>query len=290
MMSKSITRTVLFASVLFLGSCGSGSGSLEADLSLALSPYQVLDLTTGTMTGRISVPDIQTNVAYRQNLMVFRLIPSGNTAVGTATGSLGAGIDPTAGQTSVSAFYCAVFEVTQGQWSFLSGGGSQPWASVVSVPAAPSLGSTSTDDELPAFAVSTDLLTVALASHNTGKAYRLEIPTGIQWERACRSGTSTSFFWGSNPNDRTTAANYAVVHETAQGLNGPQKVGERLPNAFGLFDTHGNVWEITNEGLTTTIRGGSWRDPLSLSRAAYGVGIDQFTRHALVGARLVLVP
>lgn len=290
MMPKPIARTVLLASVLLLGSCGSGSGNLEGDLSQALSPYQVLDLTTGTMTGRISVPDLQTNVAYRQNLMVFRMIPSGTTAVGTAVGSLGAGVDPTPAQVSVPAFYCAVFEVTQAQWNLMSGGGSPPWASVISVPATTSLGSTTTDDERPAFGVSTGLLIPVLALHNTSKSYRLEIPTGAQWERACRGGTTTAFFWGADPNDRTTAADYAVVHETAQGQSGPQQVGERLPNAFGLYDTHGNVWEITHEGLTTTIRGGSWRDPLSLSRAAHGVEIDPDTPHALVGARLVLVP
>lgn len=288
MTSKPLTWSLVLVSMLVLGSCGSGSGSLEDDLSQALAPYQVLDLTTGTMTGRISVPDLQANDAYRANLMVFRLIPSGNTVTGTATGALGAGVDAASGQASVSAFYCGVFEVTQGQWDLLSGGGS-PWTAVTTVPVA-SLGSTVTDAERPAYGVSKNLLAAALALHNTGKSYSLQIPTNRQWERACRAGTSTAFFWGSNPNDRTTAASYAVVHETAQGQSGPRPVGERLPNPFGLYDIHGNVWEITHEGLTTTIRGGSWRDPLSLSRSAHGVAIDRDTPHALVGARLVLIP
>lgn len=288
MSAKPFMWSLVLATALVLGSCGSGSGGLEEDLSQALAPYQVLDLTTGSMTGRITVPDLQTNDAYRGNLMVFRLIPSGSTVIGTATGALGAGVDPVAASASVPAFYCGVFEITQGQWDLLSAGGT-PWASVAAVPSM-SLGSMATDPERPAFGLSKTLLTDTLALHNTGKSYRLQIPTNNQWERACRAGTATAFFWGANANDRTTAANYAIVHETAQGQSGPRPVGERLPNAFGLFDTHGNVWEITHESLTTTIRGGSWRDPLSLSRSAYGVEIDRGTPHALVGARLVLVP
>lgn len=288
MTSNPMKWSLLLASMLVLGSCGSGSGGLEDDLSQALAPYQVLDLTTGTMTGRISVPDLQANDAYRTNLMVFRLIRSGSTALGSATGTLGFGVDAASSQASVPSFYCGVFEVTQGQWDLLSGGGT-PWTAVTTVPVA-SLGSTATDIERPAYGVSKDLLAAALAVHNAGKSYSLEIPTNRQWERACRAGTSTAFFWGANPNDRTTATSYAVVHETAQGQSGPRPVGERLPNPFGLYDTHGNVWEITHEGLSTTIRGGSWRDPLSLSRAAHSVAIDRDAPHALVGARLVLVP
>ena len=67
--------------------------------------------------------------------------------------------------------------------------------------------------------------------------YRL--PTNAEWEFACRSGSTTSRFFGENPNlirfygwDRVEAGGY------------PQRVGQLLPNAFGLFDMYGNVSEI----------------------------------------------
>ena len=58
----------------------------------------------------------------------------------------------------------------------------------------------------------------------------------------------------------------------------------REPNALGLFDTHGNLWELTSDGH---IRGGSWRDGVISARAANLVELGGQYEHALVGARLV---
>jgi len=284
---------VLWACMFGLASCGapgtgSGSGDLEVELSEALASYQVLNLTTGAMTGRLQIADLQTNDDYRANLMVFRLVPGGTATTGTATGQFGEQVDPTRSQAQIQPFYCGVFEVTQGQWQLLASGGT-PWTAVVSVPAG-EFGSTTTSAKYPAFGLSKDLLATTLASYNSGKTHDVALPTNAQWEHACRAGTATPFNWGSDPDSRSAALPYAVVRETAAGQKGPRQVGERLPNPFGLYDMHGNVWELVHEGLETTVRGGSWRDPLSLSRSAYGVTIDRATPHGLVGVRLVLIP
>lgn len=268
---------------------GSPSNTLQLDLSRALSPYQVLDLTTGQMSGFVELPDVQTNDAYRQNLMVFHLVPAGTTVVGTPTGALGAGVDASTGSIEVGGFYCGAFEVTQGQWATLAGTATRPWENVAVVPAG-ALGALTTSAKRPAYALTEDGVAAALATHNAGKSYRLGIPTDVQWERACRAGSATAFSWGGNPNDRTAALSYAVVAETTGTVLGTRQVGERTANAFGLFDMHGNVWEITHTGLSTSIRGGSWRDPLSLARSAHVVPFDRATAHGLVGVRLVLVP
>lgn len=285
---------VAFGACLFaLSSCGapgtgSGGGDLQVDLSEALAPYQVLDLTTGTMTGRLQVGDLQTNDNYRSNLMVFRLVPGGAATTGTVTGQFGEQVDPTRGQSQSQQFYCGVFEVTQGQWLLLAAGGT-PWTAVVSVPSG-EFGSTATSAKYPAFGLGKDLLATTLASYNAGKTHTVALPTNTQWEHACRAGATTPFSWGSDPDSRSAALPYAVVSETAAGQKGPRQVGERLSNGYGLYDMHGNVWELVHEGLVTTIRGGSWRDPLSLCRSAYGVTIDRATPHGLVGVRLVLIP
>jgi serine/threonine protein kinase/formylglycine-generating enzyme required for sulfatase activity len=75
--------------------------------------------------------------------------------------------------------------------------------------------------------------------HRTG--YRL--PTDVEWEYACRAGTSTSFSWGNDPE---LFRRYAWTIENARGRHWP--VGSLCPNRFGLFDVHGNAaeWVMDN--------------------------------------------
>ncbi len=112
-----------------------------------------------------------------------------------------------------------------------------------------------------------------------GRVYRL--PTEAEWEHACRAGTSTAFSWG--PTACSTQANFSGNNPYGGGARGPylertSSVGSYSPNAFGLYDLHGNVWEWCAdryaadyyhdsppanppgpaEGDTHVLRGGSW--------------------------------
>lgn len=71
-------------------------------------------------------------------------------------------------------------------------------------------------------------------SRREKKRYRL--PTEAEWEYSCRAGTSTRYYVGDSL--KPDQANWG------RNLGGPAPVGSYLPNAFGLFDMHANVWEF----------------------------------------------
>jgi len=127
--------------------------------------------------------------------------------------------------------------------------------------------------------------------------YRL--PTEAEWEYACRAGTATPHNTGGEFNDD-------IGWYLANSGNTTRPVGQKPPNAWGLFDTHGNVWEWcwdfydrypsngrseTNptgpaSGSSRSIRGGSWRDPEVNLRSASRVTVRYGPRADNVGFRV----
>lgn len=83
-------------------------------------------------------------------------------------------------------------------------------------------------------------------SEQTGRFYRL--PTEAEWEFACRAGSSTAYSFGDDPARLDEHAWHAgnsrrVLEPGADPAPAYQQVGKKLPNAFGLYDMHGNVAE-----------------------------------------------
>lgn len=82
-------------------------------------------------------------------------------------------------------------------------------------------------------------------SEKEGVEYGL--PTEAEWEYACRAGTTTPWSFGGFDISFAEGNKYAIWSEGDQKFDAPQRVAQRRPNAFGLYDMHGNMWEYVSD-------------------------------------------
>lgn len=190
--------------------------------------------------------------------MTFALIPGGRFDMG-----------PNGSRhrvTLTKPFYLGVTEVTLGQYRKFRPGHEVPNAAIEF-----------NADDRPAALVSwsdTNDFCKWLSSQadekSAGRAYSL--PSEAQWEWAARAGTTTSRYFGDTDKGQAEHSWFNVTytpnpkHESQN--RGRQPVGRLKPNAFGLYDMLGNVWEwcadrhedlATGERRDPVMRGGSWR-------------------------------
>jgi len=99
-------------------------------------------------------------------------------------------------------------------------------------------------------------------SELSGRTFRLA--TEAEWEHACKAGTDGPFAWGDDPR---WAEKFAWYTDDSGGA--PHAVGTKEPNAWGLYDMHGNVaeWVNGNDG-TPVVKGGSYRSDLDALKAS----------------------
>jgi formylglycine-generating enzyme required for sulfatase activity len=97
-------------------------------------------------------------------------------------------------------------------------------------------------------------------------AYRL--PTEAEWEYACRAWTSTRFSYGDDPG-YTNLTNYAWNFDNSGYTTHP--VGQKLPNGWGLYDMHGNVFEWCQDWWANNLPGGLVLDPQGRATGLYHV-------------------
>jgi len=179
-------------------------------------------------------------------------------------------------QVTVPSFYMGKYELTQAQYQVIMGANPAYFK----------------DNNRPVEKVSWNNAVefCKKLSQKTGKTYRL--PSEAEWEYACRAGTTTPFYFGKSITPDLVNYNGNYTYTSApKGKYREQTtdVGTFPPNAFGLYDMHGNVWEwcqddykenyinapIDGSALTSQIastkslRGGSWDSYPAYCRSAY---------------------
>jgi formylglycine-generating enzyme required for sulfatase activity len=132
-----------------------------------------------------------------------------------------------------------------------------------------------------------------------GSGYRL--PTEAEWEYACRAGTETRYCFGDDEPGLDESAWYSA----GSGAQ-TRPVGQKRPNAWGLYDMHGNVWEWCGDAYEgdyemdspnldppgpentacRVVRGGSWNDVPRDVRAASRLGYAPGVRFDYLGFRI----
>ena len=207
----------------------------------------------------------------------------------------GRGTNETLHQVTITKpFYLGKYLVTQEQWRTVMG--SNP--------------SKSKGDNLPVETVSWDDCQEFLKKLNdNAKNVTFRLPTEAEWEYACRAGTTTPFHFGSELNGRQANCdgnNPYGTNNKGPYLDKTSAVGSYAPNAWGLYDMHGNVREWCSDwygkypkgavsdptgaptGSFRVLRGGSWFSYAVYCRAAFRSEISPSLRHHTIGFRLAL--
>ncbi|MCC5605729.1 SUMF1/EgtB/PvdO family nonheme iron enzyme [Nostoc sp. CHAB 5834] len=232
-------------------------------------------------------------------------IPSGQFLMGSPENEPGRYSDESPQHTvTVQPFFMGKFPVTQSQWAIVAE------LEKVNIDLNPEPSEFKSANQ-PVECVSWDdaIEFCARLSNKTGKTYRL--PSEAEWEYACRAETTTPFYFGETIT--TELANYDGNYTYNSGPKGEYyqqttDVRKFLPNPFGLFDMHGNIWEWCqdawhenyngapadgsfwmNENDIRLLRGGSWHNKPRSCRSANRYGLTRDVRNIFVGFRVVVL-
>lgn len=155
--------------------------------------------------------------------------------------------------TITQGYYLGKYEVTQGQWQAVMG--TTPWSGK---------GSVQENPNHPAVYMTVSMFEGGAFYERLNEAEELyRLPTEAEWEYACRAGTTTKWSFGD---DESQLGDYAwhMGNSYSLGEGYAHAVGTKLPNAWGLHDMHGNVWEPVLDWWSL-YEGGSQIDPLVLT-------------------------
>ena len=279
--------------------------------------YMVVDLDTGEARFTNDAPDLSDDTCRTKELWL-RWIPAGTFTMGSPRDELGRFDNEVLHKVTLTrGYWMGIFEVTQKQWIMLMGANPSEFKgdtrAVMNVSYDDICGKEKGANwPTGEHEVDEGSFLWELRSR-TGLAF--DLPTEAQWEYACRAGTTTALNSGKNLTDERKCPNMAEVgryegnlSDGKGGYDGLAKVGSYKPNAWGLYDMHGNVWEwcldyygsyptlvVTDpqgpdSGSYRVMRGGAWYNFARNCRSAYRVYDTPSYRDSFYGFRVVFCP
>jgi len=221
--------------------------------------------------------------------IVFRKIPAGSFLMGSPDDEKDRDSDegPVHKVTISKPYYLGVYEVTQAQWTAVMKSNPSKYRG---------------RPDHPVETVSWEDCQIFLKKLNALGLGSFRLPTEAEWEYACRAGTRTRFYWGDDPQLTEIGK-----HAWWSGNSRPEtsRVGTKKPNAWGLYDMSGNVYEWCNDrygqfssrpqtdpagvssGWRRSSRGGGWFSRSDCRSAGRSNGFAPTDRCYGLGLRLM---
>ena len=263
------------------------------------------------------VPEGGWTDVHKTTKLVMRRIPAGTFTMGSPSDEPGRNSGETQHEVTISKpFYMGVFEVTQKQWELATGsnpanckGDARP----VECVSYEKIRGDNGGAEWPLgglHSVDSGSFLNALRMKTMKAGLAFDLPTEAQWEYACRAGTATSLNSGkyvTGPKCGNMAEVGRFLYDRDDGKGGYSqhtKAGSYLPNAWGLYDMHGNVWEWCLDwsgdygeggatdpagaaaGTKRVLRGGGWGSIAQACRSASRSDAVPSAAYADMGFRL----
>jgi uncharacterized protein (TIGR02996 family) len=258
------------------------------------------------------VPEAVNSIGMR-----LALIPPGRFRMGSPAGENERGGNEEAHEVELTRpFYLGVFPVTQGQWQRVMG--TNPSYFCATGEGKEAVEGMGTGD-FPVEQVSWEdaqafLANLAARPEEKEKGWPYRLPSEAEWEYACRGGASSSTPFCFGRSLASAQANFNGEYPYGGAEEGPSlgrtcPAGSYRPNAWGLFDLHGNVWEWCEDwyaddyygkspaqdppgpskGSGRVFRGGSWLNYGRYCRAAFRRGDSPSFRYFYLGFRVAAV-
>lgn len=266
--------------------------------------FSVLTLTLACLAAQSA---LATDTAVTNSVgMQFVRIEAGSFLMGASDGEREAGANerPRHRVTLSKPFYIGRYEVTQAQWETVMG--SSPYMQSRSNPfyGLPGMAERVRNPDNPATVSWNDAQDFLQRLNRNEGHRRYRLPTEAEWEYAARAGTATAYSFGDDAGQLDRHAWHGA--DFATGSMHP--VGRKLPNPWGLYDVHGNVWEWVQDwydagyyarspaadpagpesGSGRVVRGGSWHATATDWRSAFRKVYEADYRGISIGFRVAM--
>lgn len=207
--------------------------------------FYVIDLSGGPNATRwpvsylAAVPKGGWTDEYKTTKLVLRRIEKGSIS------GINSGIEDAVPSITIDKpYYIGVFEVTVTQYALMKGWSTRGVFPRGNITYYDLRGSSTDTNYSDPTAVDTTSV-IGILRTKTGVT-TFDVPTEAQWEYACRAGTTTTYYWGNAMDDACAwyKDNSGSKWTYSEKIH---PVGTKLPNAWGLYDMIGNVWEMCRD-------------------------------------------